>query len=146
MFCFLSHPHFLSNTFLFLCVLSFYSGCFFPPCFSFFFLSHFFNHSLSSFPYPFSLSTSPLAFFYQVQTTFLPSCLFRKTIFSTDAKLLLNQSTCSKSILTTIYYVFFLPILHSFRSFLPINSLFTGFSDKENRFSSSRKIGARTWF
>lgn len=96
----------------------------FCSCFSFSSFLIFFNHSLSSFPNPLSLSTCPLAFFYQVQTTCLPSCSFGETIFSTDAKLLLNQSTCSNSISTTIYYVFFsVSSIHSGLFFLLIHCL-----------------------
>ncbi len=101
----------------------------------------FFNHSLSFFLNPSSPFTSPLAFFYQVLTTFLPQCLFRETIFSSDAKLLSNKSTCSKSISTTIYYASFssLSPIH-LGSFLPLNSLFFTLSDKENTFCSFRRL------
>lgn len=119
-----------------------FSGCF--SCFSFASFLIFCNHSLSSFLNPSSPSTTPLAFFYQVYTTFQPQYLFRQTIFCSDAKLLSNNSTCSKSISTTIYCGFFPPYPPFIQVFSSSQLIVFALSDKENRFSSFQRTGART--
>lgn len=109
----------------------------FPP------LLHSFNHSLSSFPHTSRPSASSWLSFIRPEPHFLQSAYSGRP-FSLQMPAFVESKRLFKINFHDYLLCFFFPIPHSFMCIL-INSLCTSFSDKENRFSCSQKIGSRTY-
>lgn len=102
-----------------------------------------FNHFLSSFPHTSRSSASSWLSFIRPEPHFLQSAYSGRP-FSLQMPAFVESKRLFKINFHDYLLCFFFPILHSFMCIL-INSLCTSFSDKENRFSSSQKIGSRTY-
>lgn len=102
-----------------------------------------FNHSLSSFPHTSRPSASFWLSFIRPEPHFLQSAYSGRP-FSLQMPAFVESKRLFKINFHDYLLCFFFPILHSFMCIL-INSLCTSFTDKENRFSSSQKIGLRTY-
>lgn len=106
-------------------------------------LLHSFNHSLSSFPHTSRPSASSWLSFIRPEPHFLQSAYSGRP-FSLQMPAFVESKRLFKINFHDYLLCFFFPILHSFMCILT-HSLCTSFSDKENRFSSSQKIGSRTY-
>lgn len=107
------------------------------------FLLHSFNHSLSSFPHTSRPSASSWLSFIRPEPHFLQSAYSGRP-FSVQMPAFVESKRLFKINFHDYLLCFFFPILQSFMCIL-INSLCTSFSDKENRFSCSQKIGSRSY-
>lgn len=143
MFYFTSNSHFLSNIFfpLITPVLQFvFFLAFFPLLFSF---------SLITLYLPF---TNPSSLSASLWVSFIRSKPhFRHTAYSGRPFSLQMPSFCGIKALVQNQFpllsiMFFPPNALFFQFFLPINSLFTALSDKDNGFSYAWEIGTRTRF